>query len=293
MSDRPIARRTRPPVSTRRTRPVRRASAGLSPVRAGAALAMLVCAAAIYGVGASSAFDYTKLQLDGATLTDPAAVEAALADVRGQNLFGLTTAPLRDRLETLPTVQAAHVDVHLPGTLAVTLEERTPILIWQVGARRYLADTDGSLFALLSEAPPASTADLPVVDDQRAASAGLHVGDTVDPVDLDAATRLASLHPVDVGSEATTLGVQVTDESGFVVRGRPMGWSAVFGFYTPSLRTTDLIPEQVRLLRSLLVGREAQVDRIILASGTNGTYVPRPTPKLAKASPTPKASAAP
>ena len=67
----------------------------------------------------------------------------------------------------------------------------------------------------------------------------------------------------------------------------------MFGFYTPSLRQTELIPEQVRLLRSLLIGREPLVDRIILASGTNGTYIPRPTPKPQKASPTPKASPAP
>ena len=76
MNGRPLARRTRTPVHTRRTRPVRRASAGLSTVRAGAALAMLVSAAAIYGVGASPAFDYTKMQLEGVQFTDPAAVEA-------------------------------------------------------------------------------------------------------------------------------------------------------------------------------------------------------------------------
>ena len=86
------------------TRPVRRASAGLSAVRAGAGLAMLVSAAAIYGVGASSAFDYTKLQLAGLTFTDQNAVEAALADSRGENLFGLPTAPLEQALEKLPTV---------------------------------------------------------------------------------------------------------------------------------------------------------------------------------------------
>ena len=38
-------------------------------------------------------------------------------------------------------------------------------------------------------------ADLPVVDDRRAASAGLVVGTTLAEVDLDAATRLASLVP--------------------------------------------------------------------------------------------------
>ena len=55
-------------------------------------------------------------------------------------------------------------------------------------------------------------------------------------------------------------------------------WTAVFGFYTPSLRTTELIPGQVRLLRSLLDGREATVDRVILASDTDGTYIPKRDP---------------
>ena len=173
MSGRPIARRTRAPLPGRRTRSVKRASAGLSAVRAGAALAMLASAAAIYGVGASSAFDYAKLQVDGLQFTDGAAVEAALADVRGRNMFGLSTAPLEAALETLSTVQKAHVDVRLPGTLGVTLEERRPILIWQVGERRYLADSDGALFALLGKETPPGAAGLPVIEDQRAASAGL------------------------------------------------------------------------------------------------------------------------
>ena len=67
----------------------------------------------------------------------------------------------------------------------------------------------------------------------------------------------------------------VTDDNGFVLQARPNGWSAIFGFYTPTLRTTALIPGQVRLLRSLLDGREATVERVILASETDGTYVPR------------------
>ena len=86
----------------------------------------------------------------------------------------------------------------------------------------------------------------------------------------------------------------MTDASGFVVRSGTGGWSAVFGFYTPSLRTVDLIPEQVRLLRSLLIGREPLVDRVILASGTDGTYIPKPTPKpTAKPSGSPRATPRP
>lgn len=278
MSGRPVARRTRAPLPGRRTRPVRRASAGLSAVRAGAALAMLVSAAAIYGVGSSSAFDYLHLKVEGTHFTDPAAVESALVGVRGQNLFGLSTSPLVAALEAFPTVQHARVDVRLPGTLGVTIDERQPILIWQVGTRRYLADADGSLFALLGESPQPETAGLPVIDDQRAGSAGFTIGARLDPVDLDAATRLASLHPADFGSAAVSLAVLVTDENGFVLEAMPKAWSAVFGFYTPSLRTTDLIQGQVRLLRSLLFGREPLVDRVILASATDGTYTPRATP---------------
>lgn len=279
MTGGPAARRTRPPTPSRRTRPVRRASAGLSVVRAGAALAMLASAGAIYGVGASSAFEYARLRVDGAVYTDLAAAEGAVAPARGENLFRLSTDPLRIALEALPTVALASVSVQLPGTLIVTLHERVPVLVWKVGARQYLADSSGLLFGRIGDDPPAQAADLPVIDDRRAASAGLSIGTRLGPQDVDAATRLASLVPGDVGSAARRLAVWVTDENGFVVRADPQGWIAIFGFYTPSLRTPELIPGQVRLLRSLLIGREPLIQRVILASETDGTYVPKPTPK--------------
>jgi len=288
MTGGPAARRTRPPVPMRRTRPIRRASARLSVARAGAALALLASAGAIYGVGASSAFEYTRLQVTGAVFTDPAAAEDAVADARGQNLFGLSTAPLEAALEELPTVAQASVTVRLPDSLVVTLHERVPVLVWRVGARRYLADSAGELFARLGDDPPAVAADLPVIDDRRAASAGLSIGTRLGPQDIDAATRLASLVPADVGSTAEALAVRVTDNDGFVVRAEPQGWIAIFGYYTPSLRTPELIPGQVRLLRSLLIGREPLLARVILASETDGTYVPKPTPE-----PSPSPSPAP
>ena len=280
MSGRTPARRASTP--TRRGRPVRRSSAGLSRVRAGAALAMLVSAAAIYGVSASSAFDLSDVSVTGTTFTDQADVKAAMSAVEGQNLFTLKAAPLEVALRDLPTVASARVTVQLPHTLAVAIREREAVMVWKVGARRYLAGADGELFAKLPDSSPDAGGNLPVVEDLRASSAGLYVGARLDAVDLDAATRLASLVPADVGSGADHLGVWVTDENGFVVRAHPATWTAIFGYYTASLRTPELIPGQVRLLRSLLFGREATVDRIILASDTDGTYVPkasaRPSP---------------
>lgn len=286
----PVPRGTgRRPVSgapMRRTRPVRRASAGLSPVRAGAALVLLVSAAAIYGVANSSAFSHASLAIEGAVYTATEDLEAAVAPAAGVNLFALSTDPLEARLRELPTVADASVSVRLPNVLAVRVTERQPILVWELGVRHYLVDIDGTLFARLDhDAPPEAAAGLPRISDRRAGSVGLAVGRTLNPVDLDAARRLASLTPADVGSEADRLDVIVNDASGFILVGRSIGWRAVFGFYTASLRTTEIIPGQVRLLRSLLVGREQLVERVILASETDGTYVPRPTPV-----PTPEAT---
>jgi cell division protein FtsQ len=275
----PTVRRSIGGAPARRARTVRRASAGLTPVRAGAILAMLLSAGAVYGVAQSTVFTYERTDVDGATFTDEAQIVAALDEARGTNLFGLVTPPFEERLARIPTVRNADVSVRLPDTIGVRIRERTPILVWRVGARRYLADAEGQLFALLPEDPPVAAAALPVVEDRRAASVGLAVGEQLDRVDLDAATRLASIVPSDVGSGAEALDVFVDDASGFTVRSRPASWQAVFGFYTPTLRTPELIPGQVRLLRSLLIGREPQIERIILASETDGTYIPKPTPR--------------
>jgi POTRA domain, FtsQ-type len=283
---RPTARRSIGGPSVRRTRSIRRASAGLTPVRAGAILAMLLSAAALYGVAHSSVFTYVNPEVEGVTYTDREAVLAVLEDARGANLFALVTRPLEDRIGELPTVRSADVSVRLPDTVLVRLRERSPILVWQVGARRYLVDADGQLFARLADTPPDTAADLPVVEDRRAASVGLAVGRAIDRVDLDAATRLASLVPADVGSEAEALHVYVSDANGFTIRTKPSTWQAVFGFYTPTLRTPELIPGQVRLLRSLLIGREPLIDRVILASETDGTYTTKATP-LPSATPAP------
>jgi hypothetical protein len=120
------------------------------------------------------------------------------------------------------------------------------------------------------------------VEDRRVGASGTFaIGGRLDPVDLDVATRLGSLTPVDVGSNASRLRVRVTDAEGFLVYVEK-GWSAVFGFYSPATRPAGMIPGQVRLLRSFLAGNEGSVQRVILASETNGTYVPTATPRPSK-----------
>lgn len=268
----------------RRTRPIRRASAGLTPTRAGAALAMLVSALAVYGLAATSAFGFARLEIEGATITSEAVVRDRLALAEGQNLFEIATDPLEARIREIPAVAAAEISLGLPDTVAVRIEERVPILVWKIGERRLLVDNTGMLFARLDQSPPPSVVDLPVINDGRAESPKLSVGQSINPVDLDAATRLASLTPAAVGSAATGLSVGVTDGNGFVLSSVPESWVAVFGFYTPSLRTTELVPGQVQALREVMIQfGEPTVATVILADDKAGVYIPKPSTKPSEA----------
>lgn len=251
----------------------------VTATRAAALLGMLASGFLLSFVTGPTAFVLARTDLPSLTWTDPAAVTAALTLDEGTNVFRLDTAPLEAALRALPAVAVADVSVSLPdAALVVRIDERQPVLAWQVGGARFIADREGTIFAILDDkgALPAGVA---VVDDRRTGGVEpLAIGARLDAVDLDVATRLGSLVPGDVGSNATRLRVAITDLDGFVVS-TPNGWTAVFGLYSPATRSPDMIPGQVRLLRSLLAGREATVSRIILASATDGTYVPRATPK--------------
>jgi cell division protein FtsQ len=276
----PATRRYRTAAGTPRRRPrVRRASARLTPIRAGALLAMLVAAGGIYGLAATSAFGFDRLSISGNVLTPADAIRGRVAIAPGTNLVGLTTQPIVDRLRDLPAVADANVTIGLPDTLRVDVHERVPILLWKVGNQRFAVDGTGLLFAAVPPNPPPGVARLPTVVDQRAGASALGIRSILEPVDLDAATRLASLTPEQIGSHADALHVTVDDVHGFTVSSGQDGWLAVFGKYGLSQRTPTLIPGEVQLLAALLQGREDTVQTVFLSDERNGTYLPKPSAK--------------
>ena len=248
-----------------------------TPGRAGALLGILAALGGIYGLAATPAFSYGRADIPDLRWTPRSDIETALGVPLGANLFRLTVNPLEARIRALPAVADATVSVSLPDTIVVTVAEREAILAWAVGESRLLVDREGVVFAI-AEPGEATLEGLPLIADARVASAALAVGSRLDPVDLDAATRLASLVPADVGSVARGLVVTITDETGFIVGTTPASWVAIFGLYTPSLRAPEIIPGQVRLLRSLLFEREATVAQVILSDEENGTLIPKATP---------------
>jgi hypothetical protein len=249
-----------------------------TPGRAGALLGILASLGGMYGLASTTAFTYGRAEIPDLRWTPRADIETALSVPLGSNLFRLTVGPLEDRIRALPAVADASVSVSLPDTIVVTVEERQAILAWAVGDARFLVDRAGVVFAIA--APGEATLEgLPVIADGRAGSTSLAIGSALDPVDLDAATRLASVTAADLESDAQGLVVTITDETGYVVGTTPASWIAIFGLYTPSLRTPELIPGQVRLLRSLLAGRESTVAQVILSDDETGTFILEATPE--------------
>lgn len=255
---------------------------------------------ALIGLTTSGAFSLSAdgLEVAGAQYTGAAAVRHALR-LDGSapiNLITLQTTPLVTALRSLPAVDparadAASVEIALPDRLLVTLQERQPVMTWQIGGQRYLVDVSGTLFAEL--APGATDPGLPMVIDQRGASATLAVGDVLDGSDLAAVRQLATVTPGFLGSAATGLTLTATDEEGFTLDAQPGLWHAVFGVYTTTLRPPTIVPAQVQCLASLIAGHETVLDVIRLAPSSSrcGTYTLRgahPT-----ASPRPSPSAAP
>lgn len=260
----------------------RRSRSGLfSWVRLLGALMMLGASLGLNWLAAPERFQLepARVEIRGLahTAEDTARAALALGDSR-PNLFRLRTVPLVHALEALPAVARVEAHVGLPDHLTLVVVERVPVMVWQSGGRRVLVDAAG---IAISEAT-LGEAQLPLVSDGRSAAAPLAPGDQLDSIDLAAALKLAALTPATLDSSAGSLSLAIDDENGFtIVAAAPAAWRAVFGHYTPNLRTVDMIDAQVQCLRSLLAAREAQMAVIYLAPSEDrcGTFRARPTPR--------------
>ncbi|MET1232467.1 MAG: FtsQ-type POTRA domain-containing protein [Candidatus Limnocylindrales bacterium] len=248
-----------------------------------AGLVLVSSAAALYGMTASPAFRLRDdgVVVRGADFTGEATVLAAIGldgDAR-PNLFTLDTSRLAANLLALPAIDAdrpdaASVRVALPDRLVVEVQERVPILVWQVGDRGLLVDVHG---VVVSELSAGATSDLPAISDERPASAELGVGDRIGETDLEVARRIAALTPAFLGSTSESLETVITEKEGFVLHARPKSWRAVFGIYSPTLRGPDLVETQAQCLSSVLFGQEASISIVYLFpdGGRCGTFLPR------------------
>ena len=235
-----------------------------------------------------------QISVVGTQLLDPDAVIAAANIPIGSSLLGVNLRAAEEAVAALPLVASVRVSAGLPDGIQIRVREKSLLLRWQIGDRVYAVSESGELLgeaATLDLAPSAAAAlaAAPLLFDDRTSSPLPTVGQLT-ATELDVATRLASLTPEDLGTAATTLTLRLLSDFGFVVEatGPSIEWNAIFGIYSATIRPTNMIPGQVRLLRSLLAGRESRIGWVILADDQAGTYTAkgvRPPPPAAEPSP--------
>ncbi len=248
-------------------------------------------------LASSSLLPLRTIDVRGTALLDADVLRGATGITLGSNLFAANLPAATAALMKTPLVAHASLRIALPDRLVVDVVESPLLMRWRVGSVDWLVDGEGRVVGAADDpalAPGATTtiSSLPVVDDRRAAP-GISVGSQLPALVVDVATRLVSLTPIDVGSHATSLSLQLIDGYGFTLMagGSGVNWSAVFGIYSSTIRPPDMVPGQVRLLRSLLAGREAGIGWVLLADEQAGTYTPRgvqpPPPSFVTATPSP------
>lgn len=153
--------------------------------------------------------------------------------VQGQNALLVDSRALQRRIEALPGVAGARVDVRLPGRIAITLREEPPAFVWRTSAVQLVGAASGAIIGQVARDTSLSDelGALPFVDDRRRASRDLTVGDSIDPSSLAIALELARLDPAALGSTTSGLSVHIDEEFGFVLDSAQPAWSAAFGVY--------------------------------------------------------------
>jgi hypothetical protein len=158
--------------------------------------------------------------------------------MQGQNIFLIDTTALGARVEALPQVASVTLAKQWPGTLTVTVVERTPVLLWQTKYGTYSVDRQAVVIA-----PVGQTLDvqgLQTLVDVRSRQVGLsdqpiRPGVRLSQADvafallvfarLPQVTGTFMLH-YDVGSP---VGIATSGGNGSFVVVSPHGWIAYLG----------------------------------------------------------------
>jgi cell division protein FtsQ len=97
----------------------------------------------IAGIGARAGLTVREVVLEGSRYTPRDLALQAVAVRRGEPTLGFSPQAARERLESIPWIERAHVERHLPGTIRVVVEERTPFAVWQRDNRFSVIDRKG------------------------------------------------------------------------------------------------------------------------------------------------------
>ncbi len=239
---------------------------------------------AVVGIGinfalSSPTFHVQRVHING---TQNAGLIAAIQHmgIQGQDIFLLSQATVLGRLGALPLVGSASLDIQLPNTVTVTIQERVPVLLWQSGRTIYGLAQNGVAIALLSELSGSNH--LATVVDKRQ-GVNMHPGTRIDAAQIAFAQQLLQQLP-DVQGVAP-FSLQYVDRittnghtepanqagSGCYIVVSAQGWQAYIGDAVNSNPLANRLLE-LRQVLSIAQQEHVQLATIDLRFGLRPTY---------------------
>jgi hypothetical protein len=129
------------------------------------AVMVILLGVLIYHLWTSPVYRVQAAEVGGLNRVTSSEVNAAL-NIEDQPIFTLDANQMQQKLSgAFPEFAAVSVQVALPATVAVTVTERIPVLIWHQGSKSELVDAEGVAFPSRSAA---ADANLPVVEAKSA-----------------------------------------------------------------------------------------------------------------------------
>lgn len=119
------------------------------------ALGLVVVVLVVLAAAASSPRFYVyreNVSIRGARYT-PEQTIYEQAGIDSYHVFFLHPDRIARRLEALPYVRRAHVRVGFPASVDIRIEERSPVLVWEMGDRSFWVDEEGIVLPVLEERP--------------------------------------------------------------------------------------------------------------------------------------------
>jgi len=155
----------------------------------------------------SDAFYVYRLEAEGNRLVSEEEIFNQ-TQLEGYSIFFIDPSQAEERIESLPDIREARVTLSLPNRMAVRVEERRALLVWQTGEFRYGVDEEGLIVSLDGEDEPEM-----VITDLD--SAPLSPGDSVNTQAVAAAAAYQDLlSGVDEFEYSAQYGLSYRDELG-------------------------------------------------------------------------------
>jgi cell division protein FtsQ len=176
-------------------------------------LVLAAVGGAVYAVGFSSWLAVEQIDVSGAQTIDASDIRARSGIEVGDPLVGVDLDAAERRIGALAPVRSVSVTRQWPHGILVSIEERVPIAVVEIGTRLRGMDADGVVFRDYKKAPPG----LPRVETA--------IGTTSEA--LKEAAQVISALPPDLTLRVDHVQVETVDQISLVLKdGRVVIWGS-------------------------------------------------------------------